>query len=387
MSGFALKFPGRRVKVSSLDRHQFICDLVFIEAPLLSLFRDSRHSWFYLWCDTDGLGRDRWLVFQVSRKIFAEYLTRKVSLRRAVLASKEVLCLEGDMRDGLDGDAEDDRKGRQLSRVQIDEIESYLPSDQSLFEEELSPDISLAEQLLPTRYPIPIGGDWFVGDLDRFSRAYAGLYGFFYCSKPRLVASIQGRLNRALRAPWEGGFSRVNLFDALAKAVPSFHDMQIRRIDYASPGEIEIEALESVGHDIQGCVNGYMTSRSDVDDHAKAINSTLSACRFKKRNLSNIGDAMLGISEESLTLFRTRTEEIARLLGVREQVSVVVRESPNCVVAAKAVLALLTHIRRLSDFEAAGMLNLTGRGAQSSEFNYRDDWLSEFELERYRESH
>lgn len=381
-TGFAIRLPGRRIKVSSLDRHQFICDLSFIEAPLLSLFRDSRHSWFYLWCDTDGLGRDRWLVFQVSRKSFAEYLSRIVSLRSAVLASKEVLCLEGDTRDAVGGEDEDDRRGRLLARVSIDEIEAYLPSDESYFDAELAPDISLTEQLLPTRYPVPIGGDWFVGDLDRFSRAYAGLYGFFYCSKPRLVASIQSRLNRALRAPWEGGFSRVNLFDTLAKAVPSFHDMQIRRIQYASPGHLEIEALDSVGHDIQACVDGYMANRAEIDDHAKAINSTLGACRFKRRNLSAVSDSLLGISDESLTLFRERTAEIALLLGLQQQVGVVVRESPNCVVAAKATLALLTHVRRLAEFESAGMLNLTGRGAQSANFEYRDDWLDQFTRDR-----
>jgi hypothetical protein len=378
-AGFAIRLPANRVKVSSIDRHQFICDLVFIEGPLLSLFRDSRNSWFYLWCDTDGLGRDRWLVFQVSRRVFAEYLSGFISLRTAVFASRDLLCLEGDTRESLDGEADEGRRSRQLWRVRPSDIEEYLPSDQSLFDQSLSPDISLEEQLLPRRYPVAIGGDWFVGDLDRFSRAYSGLYGFFYCSKPRLVASIQSRLNRALRAPWEGGFSRVNLFDALAKAVPSFHDMQIRRIQYASPGSIEIEALESVGQDIQASVGWYLTNRPDIDEHAKIVNALLSACRFKRRNLSSVSDALLGISEESISAFKGRTREIAELLRLEQQIGVLIDESPNCVVAAKAALALLTHLRKLADFESAGMLNLTGRGAESENFDSRDDWLQDFE--------
>lgn len=380
-AGFAIRSPGQRVRVSSLDRHQFICDLVFIEAPLLSLFRDSRHSWFYLWCDTDGLGRDRWLVFQVGRKAFAEYLSGLVSLRQVVTNANELLCLEGDTRDALDGDDDESRKGRVLSKVTVAQVLAYLPSEDSYFAPELSPDISLAGKFLPSRYPVEIGGDWFVGDLDKFSRAYSGLYGFFYCAKPRLVASIQSRIYRALRAPWEGGFSRVNLFDMLAKSVPSFHDMQIREIRYASPGGISIEALESVGRDIQVCLDGYLANRADIDDHAKAINATIGACRFRRRNLSSVSDELLGISEESIILFRTRTTNIAELLGLREEVGVLIDEAPNCVVAAKAVLALLTHVRRLADFELAGMLNLTGRGAQSLNFGYRDDWLEQFERE------
>lgn len=377
-TGFAIKFPGDRSRVGMVDRHQFICDLCFIDGPLLSLFRDNRNNWFYLWCDTDGIGRDRWLVFQVTRKTFAEYISGKLSLRKAISVAKELFCLEGDTNQHLESQSNAGRKGRILSKVSVDSIQAYQPSDDSFFDPTYAPDISMAEQLLPTRYSVPIGGDWFVGDLDRFSRAYAGLYGFFYCTKPRLVASIQSKLSRALRAPWEGGFSRVNLFDSLAKTVPSFHDMKIRRIEYASPGQLEIEALDSVGKDIQQCLDGYMSNRTEIDEHAKVINVTLSACRFRRMNLSARTDSTLGISDEQLEVFKNRTSQIANLIGSNQQLATLTNESPNCVVSAKATLALLTHIKRLVEFESVGLLNLTGRGAQAAEYDYRDNWLEEF---------
>ncbi len=382
--GFTIKFPGSRVRVSGLEKHQFVCDLAFIEAPLLSLFRDARHNWFYLWCDTDGIGRDRWLVFQVSRKAFAEYLSCVTSLRSILLTSKEVLCLETSWREPNESAAEEIKRGRLLSKVSPEEISAYLPSPESFFDATLAPDISLSEQLLPKRYGIAIGGDWFFGDLDRFSRAYAGLYGFFYCTKPRLVSSIRGRLSRALRAPWKGGFSRVNLFEGLARSVPSFHDLQIRKIQYASPGTVEIEALESVGHDIRESVRRYLENTDAIEDQVRRINSALTQGLFKKRNLSKVNDSGLGIADEQIQFFQARVEEIARLLDVESQLKAVKEESPNCVVAAKATLALLTHLKRLAEFENSGMLNLTGRGEKSENYANQDNWLEEFERSRTR---
>lgn len=374
-----IKLSDTRVKVSTIDKHLFICDLLEIEGPLLSLYRDSKRSWFYLWCDTNGLDRERWLIFDVSRGDFAAYLAKKRTLRDVLIKSANILCLEAYSRDKDPDEVPEDEShsSRTLRRVSVQSIQQYLPSVNSLFRPEFAPDISLAQQLLPARYEVPIGGDWFISDLDRFSRAYSSLYGFFYCTKPRFVTSVRERLNRALRAPWGGGFSRINLFDGLAKSIPSLHDMKIKEIDYASPGTVKIEALASVGVDIQSCLDAFMTNRVEIDSCVKKVNVALSSAKVRKSDLSATADDSLNLSEELIELFKDNVIRLGSLINSTDQISTLRDSSPNSVVAAKAVLALLTQVTRLAEYETAGMLNMTGRGANAAAYAATDDWLED----------
>lgn len=359
-----------KVRVSIVEKHTYICDLINIEGPLLSLYRDQRRNWLYLWADTDGVSQ-RWLVFEASRGNLIDYLNKQANLRNLVEASPTLLCLEAtpkDLRSDVAGNGEpleerdpvanERRYMRQLFVVALDNVKDYLPSCDSYFDETLTEDISLAAELQPTPYAVPIDGDWFFSDLDKFSRTYAGLYAFFYCTGPRFVTNVGARLYRYLRSPWEGGFSRINLFDGLVKSIPSLHDMQVKRIQYASPGFIQIEALASVGKDIAEAVDRLVKHRPEVDKAVKSINTVLTTFKIRKANLSNASDDNLSIGQEHVKALARSIAEIASLLGAEKQLELVVAHSPNKVVASKATMALVNQLSRLADYQELGMLDL-----------------------------
>lgn len=345
---------GQNRRVSMLDKHEYICDLINIEGPLLSLFRDHRNNWLYLWCDTDGNSTERWAIFNVSRSVLAEYLQKNISLRDSLCEAKELYCLEVNSS-VLDGRT---KKTRKLISLEPIALKEYWPATDSFFDEEYSEDISLDEQIAPSKYHVPIDGEWFVSDLDQFARTYSSLYSFFYCTAPRFITNIDSRVQRFLRSPWTGGFSRINLFDALERMIPSIHDMKINRFKYASPGSIQIEALPSVGKSIASVIEQYLYSELSISQAVKAINQSLSASKVKTTDLSAIDNKDLQIGKEVIALLEQKTVLIGELLQANSELQQLINNAPNIVVGAKAVLAVVKQIERLAGYQKTGMLDV-----------------------------
>lgn len=352
--------------IKLVDTQNYICDLVNIEGPLVCLFRDTKKNWVYIWCDTDGVKRERWVIFPVSRPFLIAYLKRSSSLLDLVVGAESTYVLDiksvpGDRSSDNSPSAANDGSlstSRRLKKVALSEIEEYLPSSDSLFEEGFAPDISLARELVPVSFDIPIDGNWFFADLNKFSKIYSQLYAFFYCTKPRFVKNIGERVRSNLSAPWMGGYSRVNLFEALKKSVPSLHDLEIKSIQYASPGQIKIEALNSVGESVAGVVKNYLENRQVMVDAEKSINTLLSSNHLRRLDLSAKSDDQLFLSSENLSFLIEKRKLIASRLGCIEEFNKLAEYSPNSVVSAKAQLALLVRVKRLAELQASGLTDL-----------------------------
>ncbi|MBO2977505.1 hypothetical protein [Burkholderia pseudomallei] len=356
------KIAAPRGSASLLDNHTYICDLLNVEGPVLSLLRDSQRNWLYLWCDTDGQRVQRWLAFPVSRAGLVAYLTKQVPLLPLVQQASQRLVIDAAFQDVFaeDGSHKGRTHHRSIKNVSdaLDQIAEYLPTDDSYFDEELAPDISLAKEVNPTLFEVPIDGQWFLSDLDRFSRVYSQLYAFFYCTKPRFVKNLGGKVRRYLSAPWTGGYSRVNLFEALRGLIPSLHDLQIKKIQYASPGEIEIEALESVGDSISNAVKCYLQAEDSLTEAEKMINQLLGSKRLKRADLSSIRDDQLPLTKDNIDFLFEKKKEIGSALGIEEELALLNEYSPNIVVSMKVLIAMVTRIRRLAAFQSGGLLDL-----------------------------
>jgi hypothetical protein len=86
--------------------------------------------------------------------------------------------------------------------------------------------------------------------------------------------------------------------------------------------------------------------------------SFLSSGEFKRRNVSNLSDEHLGLTQENLNFLHSKIELICNALGVVNEVSEISSHSPNMIVSAKVVVALLGRIRRLAEFQRNGQINL-----------------------------
>jgi hypothetical protein len=352
-----------RLNLTVLDKHTYMSDLVNVEGPILALYRDAKENWMYLWCDTDNKTKERWLLFPVSRPDLISYLEQKKTLLQLIEAAKKRWLLDYARIAQSISDGKTAEQNRSFSRELRDAnnwelLQNYLPSHDSYFDEELAPNISLAQELSPANYEIPIDGNWFIRDLDNFSNVYSQLYAFFYCTTPQFMTDLGTRVQRLLQAPWKGGFSRVNLFEALQRNVPAVHDLKINKIEYASPGDISIEALESVGTSVKNAVVKYCKNEADISAAVKSLNAVLSDRALRRVDLSKYSDIKLPLSDTDKDFIKDKMQTLADVLEINAEFNDLSSRSPNIVVSAKVLLAVVSRIERLADFEMAGLLDL-----------------------------
>ena len=311
-----------RMHMSYIDKHSHIVDLVYFDGALLSLFRDQKSNWLYLWCDSKE-SKERWLIFPVSRDSLVKYLKSEYSLLSIIQENTFHLILDSTEKINPSKDNPEikvhsiHRSLKRLDNLRL--IQEYLPSADSLFDPNLAPDIAANREFNPTSFDVPIAGQWFVNDLEKFNRLYAQLYGFFYCSQPQFIADLGKKVASNLSAPWLGGFSRVHLFDALKKMVPSIHDLEIKQMRYNSPGEIRIEALASVGNSVLNAILKYIENEILIVASLKAITTLLSSSNLNKTDLSLKRDDQLPLNETQKLFLREKQKIIADSLNIEAE--------------------------------------------------------------------
>ncbi len=133
--------------------------------------------------------------------------------------------------------------------------ENWLP-DRGLF---LEPSAPASNDLASVK--IAIDGRWDIEDLADYPQKLSAPYGFLYAL---LNATRQGtnRISQAFqRYPWRGGYSAVMFFKELYDAVPKGKRVVIKKMAYASPGAITLQAEDVV-------MAGLHESAARVNDKA-----------------------------------------------------------------------------------------------------------------------
>jgi hypothetical protein len=341
---------GEPLSLENLDSHHHVCDLINVQYPVLSLFTDGRQNWIYLWCDRSDAGLNRWLLFVVTRERLAKYLKGSEPMLSLVENADFHWVLDDAANDYfLSQPADAKRSRRYLRVVDLAQLEVYLPSEDSFFNEALTKDLDLTKQIVPQEFRLPIDGQWFSADFQFLFRRYERLYAFFYATRPRFVRSIEDTLSQLLRAPWTGGYSRVNLYQRLYQQIPGIHALRIPSMKYASPGTIEFEAIPEIGDNIQEATTLLLKHYAKIDAACKRVRKTLSSAHLNKTDLSSTPDDQIRLEAQSFKAILEDCYFIGSTLLVEDQFSTLRRHSPNTVVYGKAVVSFVRQLDKFAD--------------------------------------
>ena len=146
---------GSHLALSNIESHNHICDLIYFEYPLLSLYSDSRENWMYMWCDRGSTGRNRWALFPVTREQLSEYFDKEESLHALFKSADKHWILE--QHGWLNSAISDTKQSRRrLIAVDYDQVKQYSPSMNSLFDFTRPP--NLTPLLLDEKTGLPRSG-------------------------------------------------------------------------------------------------------------------------------------------------------------------------------------------------------------------------------------
>jgi hypothetical protein len=354
------KIIGERLALSNLDTHHHICDLINFEYPVLSLYSDGRESWIYMWCDRSRTERFRWILFPTSRENLSAYFTKDKSLQVLFRRAEKYWLLDRSGWSDEPASTDDAEKPktprRSLMAVGLDQLGDYVPSADSNFDESLSNDLDISKHVVPSKFAVQIKGTWFGEDVQMFFRRFEMLYSFFYATRPQFVRTVRYKLRHLLQMPWTGGFSRVHLYLQLRKEIPALHVLKVSRLQYASPGSLQFEAISNVGKRIREVASLLIKHEDQIMAAAKEVRTILSKNKLSTSDLSRVPESRIPLTAKELEIVIADCAKIATLLEIEEELSILRSEAPNSIVYSKAVVSLVGQLDRLAEFNRQSML-------------------------------
>ena len=238
------------------------------------------------------------------------------------------------------------------------------------------------------RHPLKVDGDWGLLELANFGREYVQVYSFLHALNaesqeleaeavgepapgPRtlsatdaLPAELVGdiaddaavdeqlqtveaaRLRHASTAyPWRGGWSAVNFFRNIVHAVPHAHSPRVARLEYSSPGSIELVLSVPIAEEIRKLVTTVAEAPDDVTDYLyKELHREARTRRLLGRHVK--GSAL---RPDDSTFAKAASTELLSLMGLdKYQLQIVRLTDGNELAMMKIVFTLYRRIRVLA---------------------------------------
>ncbi len=213
-----------------------------------------------------------------------------------------------------------------------------------------------------------IDGRWQLTDLNVLTRVYIQLYGFFYSldvADDYLEEEIQYIYGEY---PWRGGYSAVNFYQSLFSKMPRAYKPEIKSIQYASPGFIELSQLVEVAQDVAQIV-GYVSAA------ILAGNKTYSLIQkgISERKLSRIKlhKEEISLLEKERVFIHNSVNDVAKVMGIKPEtlLKLYFRTENNEWAVLKILSSVYRRARDLAKLQNKGNLNLIKANAEKNETN------------------
>ncbi|MER9449649.1 hypothetical protein [Mesorhizobium sp. M0254] len=126
-----------------------------------------------------------------------------------------------------------------------------------------------------------IDGEWELTDFGQFQQKYSDIYAFIIATKNWLDAGATLQTKRRvkdafLNRPFQGGFSYVHLFRDLSNNVSRPDQLNLSKIKYASPGEVEIFGKEEIFEEIHQIIPNFLHKRERLQEDYRTFHQYLS---------------------------------------------------------------------------------------------------------------
>lgn len=192
-------------------------------------------------------------------------------------------------------------------------------------------------------------------DLYKFPHTYSQTYSFIYCFDSELDARDADRIDYALEEyPWRGGYSYVNIYTVLANQVPREHKPEVARIQYASPGFMEILLNPDVALQVAKSVSILLgIGVAGIEAYKRVYKAFLEMNKDKNKQQAEI--TKYSVSEAKA--LSSMSETIAKDMGFNS-VAELNKRTKNPEVTLKLLMAHHRRLTILGEFVRKGKVSL-----------------------------
>jgi hypothetical protein len=207
---------------------------------------------------------------------------------------------------------------------------------------------------------LALGGRWGLAELSDTTKDYIQLYGFAYSLIPNLPTARREEIDYIYgKFPWRGGYSTINFFNQLFHKIPAKLRPEIQRIQYASPGFIELTEVLAVAVTVAGIITTVCKSLSSVHDLYRSIQKASVDHELSKINLAKED---LDLKQKQIAFCETASESFAKALGLTEAQERLIDQKvqSNPVMKLKILLSVFRRVEPLAKKQSEGKLKVTG---------------------------
>ena len=302
---------------------------------------------------TKNVGGRGFFGAKVSNAQFRNYLKERFDLRYMLLRPDRWTWYEFDLPDKLTDRVKLDYV--ELSRHRIDE---YIP-EQGFFSREHTEQYRGYTSDARDVQRFEVDGQWSMGDFGRLHSQIADLYALTksvdaFADNATPLEQKQDIVKSFVK-PFQGGGSYVALFRSLAKAGGDEAKPDIKAIQWASPGFMDVVGDADAFDRMISLVEHFSGHRGEIKDAYEHLWSYLKETQFLNRT-----SRTLDYSSSISTEIATRATELARLIGVTSYSLLIKMAGQDHLVAAKALLGSARRIAKLHEFFAEGRVSVAG---------------------------
>lgn len=199
---------------------------------------------------------------------------------------------------------------------------------------------------------------WELADFAVLTKEYLQLYGFFYSLRERQKIvdkqlQSEGILKGYSTMPWEGGHSVVNFFRSVYSSTPPDYRPVVKKIQYASPGFIELSALTDIAWQIAELVTAIGASILAANKVFDQIMRT-----YRQREWAKLKSEKLRLENEQLEIKRVREAvkalESVMSLSEEQRTNLVLLSGADELVQLKMLLAVYRRVLPLAELQQSG---------------------------------
>jgi len=204
-------------------------------------------------------------------------------------------------------------------------------------------------------HKIEMDGEWEIQDLYLFPHRYSEVYSFLYALNEAASGNAHRLSGAFQRYPWRGGYSAVNFYDDLYSSIPKDRRPKIKRIEYASPGFIEVGAILLLVTQIDRILTTAMKTCDKLDSiytniHKRAMRRRLLKLSVKEKERK--------LAEEDVRFVVESTKELAEALGIPDPAALN-RLTNDPLASLKILMGFYRRLRELLHFIEEGKVRIT----------------------------
>jgi hypothetical protein len=205
---------------------------------------------------------------------------------------------------------------------------------------------------------LALDGQWSLEELSDTTKNYIQLYGFAYSLMPDLPLAHRSEIDYIYgKFPWQGGYSTVNFFNQLFHKIPPKFRPEVKRIQYASPGFIELTLILLAATTVAGIVKAVCSSINKAHETYRNIQKGAIEHKLSKINLAK---EELDLKQRQISFCEISSQSLVKLFALSEEQEALVnqRTNGNPVMKLKILLSVFRRVIPLAEKQAEGKLEV-----------------------------